>query len=241
MRVLKIIQANPEVFNKDQSKSYSEKEAIRILASMDCSGNEVQNEIFDIRQTHSAIFNLMDLGYRNTAVELATKLIPRSEQFHQFKIAQDLCDLLITHFYQEGNPDAIQIYKTLYDKYTLLISGEHLSKILFGKAIQNYKYEVPINKVELTLILNSIQSKLPYDTVWYHYYYYQCKSLMLGNEVLEQTYLDAIAYFEGLYLQHSSFIRFFCEGLVQFYKDKNALDKAEKIIQKIQGLKDSDY
>jgi len=232
MRVLKIIQANTEIFNADQNENQTELEAIKTVASMSCEGNEIQKKDFEIRQTHTAICNLISLGFRDTAADIAVKLIPEAEESQHYKVAQDLCDRLIKHFFHEGNIESVHLYKTLYDKFTDLLSYEHESMLLYGKAIQNYKHLHPLETDELETLLNAIKKKLPVDNLWYHFYYYQCKSLMSSGKELEKIYLEAIRYFEKLHFNHTSFIVYFSKRLIQYYEKNNELKKAKTLIQK---------
>lgn len=235
MRVLKIIQANPEIFNAEQNENQTEIEAIKIIASMSCKGNERQNEDFEIRQTHTAICNLLSLGFRKTAIDLAIKLIPKAEKSQHYKVAKDLCDRLIKHFFHVGNLESVYIYKTLYDKFNNLLSYEHESMLLYGKAIQNYKDIRPLEMDELKTLLEAVKNKLPTDNLWYRYYYYQFKSFMSSGKDLENIYLEAIGYFENLHFNHTSFIHYFSKQLIQHYQQNNEIEKA-KILMKKQNL-----
>ncbi len=232
MRVLKIIQANPEIFDVDQDINYAEIDAIRKIASMECKGNKIQKQGFEIRQTHIAICNLMTLGYVEAAMELTIKLIPKAELTQQYKIAQDLCDILITHFYQIDDLDSVKIYKTLYDKFSSNISFEHESMLLCAKAIHSHrKITPPINLNEVKILLGAIKKKLPFDSLWYYYYYYQFKSIILKGEDLEKLYHEAIAYFKDLHFNHKSFTIIFSERLIMYYLKNNYFEKAEKYLK----------
>lgn len=230
--VLDIIYKNPSIFNIDKSKNYREIDAIRLVASHECIGDSVQIENFEIRQSYISICNLISLGFRESAIELATELISRAEWFQQYKIAQDLCDKLITHHYQYGDMESVNKYKTLYDRYALILSCEHESKLLYGQAIYNYQHIVPIDVKALMGLLDAIKLKLPVDSLWYHYYYYQCKTLMYEGKDLENLYIEAIAYFENLYFSHTIFISIFSDKLIRFYLENDKLENALLLVQK---------
>ena len=232
MRVLKIIQANPELFNADQKNNQTEQEAIKTIASLSCNGNKIQKLDFEIRQTHTAICNLISLGFRDTAVDIAVKLIPKAEKSQHYKVAQDLCDRLIKHFLHEGNLESVHLYKTLYDKFTDFLFYEHESMMLYGKAIQNYKHLHPVETEEIQTLLKAVKKKLPFDSLWYHYYYYQCKSLLSSGPELEKTYLEAISYFKNLHFHHITFIQYFSNALIKYYEQNNEIEKAKSFIQK---------
>jgi len=227
MRVLKIIQANPEIFNTDQQKTYSEIEAIRKIASMESKGNKIQKNEFEIRQRHTAIGNLFSLGFVESAVELAILLIPEAEKAHQFKIAQDLCDTLITHYYHLQDLESVRIYKSLYDKFKSNISFEHESLLLCSKVIFNHKKIPFVDFEEIGVLLEAIKKKLPLDRLWYHFFYYYFKSMVLDEEELENLYNEAITYFENLNFRHPYFIDGFSEGLILYYLKKSAFEKVE--------------
>lgn len=236
MCVLKIIQADTELFGSDPKKQYSEVEAIRLIASMRCKGNEIQNEVIVLRQTHTAICNLISLGYNEAAVKLAIKLIPKAELAQQFNIAQDLCYKLIAHYYHIEDVKSANIYLSLYGKYTLNMSYEHETMVLCNKTILNYKKldaKDLVNVGEINVLLEAIEKKLPFDVTMYHYYYYQYKSLTLEGKDLEQLYLDAIAYFKNLHHKHYSFSDEFLGRLIVFYLDINDLEKAERYLNEL--------
>jgi len=236
MRVIKIIQANPELFGSDPNKQYNELEAIRLVASMQCKGNDIQNEAFELRQTHAAICNLMSLGFNNAAVSLAKKLIPHAELAQQFGIALDLCHKLIAHYYHIDDIESANIYQSLYDKFSVNISNEHETMLLCNKTIKNYKKlerQQSINPIELDILVEAVEKKLPFDVTWFHYYYYHYKSLILEGKELELLYLDALAYFDKLHYEHDSFSEVFLERLVIYYLDNYDLKLAEKYLHEL--------
>lgn len=230
MRVQKIIQAHPDIFNVEQNAVLSEIEAIQKIASMDCHGNELQKENFRIRQTHLAICNLLSLGFRATAVELAIELIPKAEIEQNYKVAQDLCGHLIAHFYQLRDLESVHLYKSLYDLFTLNIANEHSSMLLFGTAIYNHQTVVEVDVEEVKTLITLIEQNLPFDPLWYRYYYFQFNAFLKDGEDLELLYLAAIDYFENLHLNHPSFILPFYNGLIKYYLDKGALEKTENLL-----------
>jgi len=234
MRVQKIIQANPEIFKTDRHKNYTEIEAILKIASVEGKGSQVQKTDFELRQTHLAICNLMNLGFRTAAVKLAVELITKAELAQRFRIAQDLCEILITHFAQIGDRKSVHTYKVLYDKFTSNISYEHQSMMLYGESIQNYNKEIPADIKEIKILIYSIEQKLPFDSLWYHYYYYQYSSLILYDEDLEQLFIEAITYFQNLHFKHSFFINFFTEGLIKFYVRNGQLNKADPYLRSLE-------
>ena len=230
MRVQKIIQAHPDIFNVDQNADYSEREAIQIIASTDCRGNDLQKSDFRIRQTHAAICNLLSLGFRNAAVDLAIELIPKAELAQNYTVAQDLCCHLIAHFYQVGDLESVHLYRSLYDLFTLNIANEHSSMLLFGKAILNHQTVTLVDVEEVQTLIQLITQNLPFDPLWYRYYYFQFKALLKKGEDLEQLYLATIDYFENLYLRHPHFIIPFYKALIKYYLDHSKIEKAENLI-----------
>ncbi len=219
------------VFNVDRNKNHSEIEAIRIVASMECKGNKIQIENFEIRQSYIATCNLLSLGFRESSIELAVDLISRAEWFQQYRIAQDLCDKLITHYYQFGSLESVKKYKDLHDRFTLILSCEHESKLLYGEAVYNYQHIIPIDIKKIMSLLEAIKLKLPVDSLWYHYYYYQCKTLMYSGVELEELYIEAIQYFENLYFNHTNFISYFKDELIKHYLSNGHFEKALLLVE----------
>jgi len=233
MRVLKIIQANPEIFDTNQSKIQTEQEAIRVLASMRCRGSDIQKEGFQIRQTHNAIKNLISLGYLETAIDLAIGLIPKAQQAEQYGLAQDLCDTLIAFYYTVDDLESVQFYKKLYDKFGSNISFEHETLLLCNKAIYNHKKNPSSDLEEVDILLDTINKILPVDRIWYHYYYFQFKSMILTDVDLENLYQEAISYFKSLHYKHRYFTDLFTEGLISYYIKALDLKKVEEQLKNL--------
>jgi len=234
MGVLEIIKANKEIFNVDESKNYTEKEAIRLIASMGCNGNQVQKRCFEIRQSYTAICNLYSLGFRESAVELSVELISKAEWFQQYSIAEDLCDKLVSHHFQYGSMHHVEKYKKLHDKFRLILSCEHDAMLLYGDAIYKHKHIITIEVRELIQKFEIIKDKLPADiySLKYYYYYYQCKTLSYQGKELEELLVQAKEFFEGLYFKHTIYISIFTDKLIRFYLEHNELEKALLLVEK---------
>lgn len=241
MRVQKIIQSYPDLFDVGNGETITEKEAIEKISAMQCQGNDLQKEAFRIRQTYFAICNLFSLGFRSTAVELAIELIPQAEIAQNYTIAQDLCGQLIAHYYQIGDLETVHLYKSLYDLFTLNIANEHSSMVLFGKAIFNQKKLNVTDFEEIKTLLTLIERNLSLDPLWNRYYYFQFNAFLKSGEDLEQLYLAAIDYFENLHLQHDLFTLPFYDGLINHYLAFNKIEKSEKLMTFLESGSDLWY
>ena len=71
MGVIRIIKENPEVFNTQVDKEYTEEEALRLIASAVSQGSELQKSISLIRDAYQAVWRLIDFGFRETSVKIA--------------------------------------------------------------------------------------------------------------------------------------------------------------------------
>jgi hypothetical protein len=234
MRVQKIIRTHPDLFNLDPNKQYSDHEAIQMIASMDCDGDKNQQKDFSIRQTYSAIRNLLSLGFRTTAVELAIDLIPKAEEAQNYTLAQDLCGQLIAHFYQTKDMESVHRYKSLYAIFTLNITNEYNSMLLFGAAIYNHQKVKHIDADEVNTLIQLIGQNLSADPLWYRYYYYQFQSFLKEDKNLKEVLLKAIEYFENLHLNHEFFLHPFYERLINYYLEHEDLQNAELLLNRIE-------
>ena len=91
---------------------------------------------------------------------LAIDLIPTAEKAHSYKIAQDLCGLLINHYYQSEDPSSVRTYKLLYDKISLIVANEHDTMVLYGQVTNNYTIVSTQNKEEVNMLLKNIEKKI---------------------------------------------------------------------------------
>jgi hypothetical protein len=233
MRVLKIIQANPTFFKVDQNAKYSDLEAIRVIASLEGREDEVQFSAFDIRQTFTAILNLVDLGYLEEAIELAITLIPKAELAQEYRIAQDLCKTIITYFLLLDDLESVHLYQSLYDKLSVIVYNQYESINLFGRALSILKKNVPSEHLDVENLLNLLEKKISPSNPWYHYYYFQFKSLIMKDEYLERLYIDSIDFFNGHSFNHPFFVHFFTEALILFYLRTNSLEKVNHYLNSL--------
>ncbi|MEM9547834.1 MAG: hypothetical protein AAGA77_17760 [Bacteroidota bacterium] len=234
MRVLEIIQAYPEIFDTNPNNTYDEEEAIRIIASMVHKGDTSQKNIIQIRQRHLAIQNLIQMGFLETAVEMAEDLIAMAQKAKQFNIVQELCHFLISHSLMIGNPKSVLLYKNLFDKIQSNIALEHETILLSGTAILNQNKVSAIPPAKLTVLLASIKKNMLMDPVWYHYYFFQFRALLCSKDELVKIYKQAIEYFQNLYFKHDYFSNFFLRKLILFYLENKTPEKAEKEITSVE-------
>ena len=102
--------------------------------------------------------------------------------------------------------------------------------LIFGKTIHNHQTIPKVDVEEVQTLIKLIQQNIPFDPLWYRYYYFQFNSFLKEKEDLEQLYLAAIDYFENLHLNHHSFMLPFYEGLLKYYLANNKLEKAENLV-----------
>ncbi|MDF1696872.1 MAG: hypothetical protein P1U56_13605 [Saprospiraceae bacterium] len=234
MRVQKIIQSHSSIFNSDPNKTYTESEAILIIASTPPKGSKIQVEETTIRQRHLAICNLLVLGFEEEAVAMAKDLLPQAVSIHLYTIAQELCSQLLQYFSKSQNEVLFDRYQTLYKKYTLAIALEQKSTHLLNQASILYSSNTSSQLQETTKLLASLETKLAVDYSFYHFHYYHIKSMTLWGESLEQLLLQAISYFQGLYYNHSSSSQRFILHIIDYYLEINALEKTESYIRALQ-------
>jgi len=231
MGVLKLIRSYPDVFNVNLCFDYSEHEAIKLIGAAISKGSTLQKETFFVKDAYHAFWRMIDLGFRTTAVELAQKLIPQAAWHQQFAIAQDLCSQMVYHYYLYGNLESAEKFDTMYNKYTSTVACEYQAKKLYSQAIYNHKHNLPIKVEELMQMLDALKEKLQHESLWYQYYYYQCKTLMFEGESLELLLKEAIEYFEQAYYCHTSFISIFTKYLAEFYLSVDQTTMARVLIE----------
>lgn len=235
MRVQKIILANPQVFQFDVSTIHSEMDAIQRIASMSCPEDLHLDVTFKIRQTFLAIYNLLALGFKTLAIDLAIDLVEEAETSHNYKIALDLCDLLIIHYIQIDDPSSIRTYKLLYDKFAQIVSNEHETTLLYWEVIENYSKVAFQGEKEIDSLVNAFLLRKPYDPINAPYYFYRLKAVLLQGKELEDLYLKAIEYFTALFGKHDTFIAFFKQQLIQYYLNHNEFQKADSLLKTIES------
>jgi len=225
------LKKNYSSFDINLNKHYSNQEAIKIIGAAISKGSKLQKNTFFIRDCYHAICKMIDLGFRTTAVELAQDLIPRAAWHQQFGIAQDLCGQLLFHFYHFGNRELAEKYDIMYKKYTTTINCEYEVKKLYCVALYNHEHNLPIDAPQLIQMLDSIKEKLEHPSLWYKYYYYQCKYLMYEGEELKNLLEEAIYFFENAYFRHTSFISIFTKNLIEYLIGKDELISAKSLIE----------
>lgn len=231
MCVKKIIHSYPETFNVDPNTTYSEQDAIRLVASMKCDGSPLQKELVAIRQAHTAIHHLITLGFAEAAVELAEQLMPRAETAHLYKVAQDLCDILIAHYHFIQNKEALSKLKTIRNKFTMIISYEYDFKIIFAEAMHNYQLNIPVDIDDVQNMTDVIEKKLPKDTTRYHFSYFQSKALLLEGDDLVNLLHEAVDYFGRLHFKHYIPLRYFVHQLIKHHVKKDKYYKVTPLIE----------
>jgi len=234
MRVSKIIQANPEVFNTNPYKNYSKEEAVELIASMKYHAFGIQKKVFKLRQTYIAVCNLLDLGYRETAVELGIEAIAEAAALHEFGIAQELSAKLTQHFLQIDDEENIKRHKALFEKFSRTVKHHHKSLDLCAQILRNAQKLESVDENEVHALINLMQQYLPYDSIWYHYFYYRCKTLVQAGEEIEKTYKEGIEYFENLHHTHNLPSALLREGLILHYLKHEKMRKAEQQLLNIE-------
>jgi len=231
VNIVDFLRSNFKKFEIDPNKHYSEHEALRLIGAAISKGSLLQQESFLVRDTYHAIWKMIDLGFRTTAIELAEKLIPQAAYHQQFAIAQDMCSQLAFHFHLYGEFEQAQKYDEMYQKYTITVACDYKARKLYSQAIYNHKRGLPIDTAELMQMLDSIKEKLQHDSLWYQYYYYQCKTLMVEGEQLETLLKEAVSYFEDAYYCHTSFISIFTKYLIEYYQGADQKEAARVLLE----------
>lgn len=232
MGIFKIIHDNPQVFNTIKGKDYTEEEALILISSTESKGSELQKKMFNLRYKYNSVCTLIDLGYRETAINLAKTLLKELEYHQKYQMAQDICNRIIMHEVTFGSYSDALIYRELYDKFTLILQCEFDARMYYGQALHQYRTGQDIDVPGLMRQMDDIRDKQPFESLWCHYFYYQCSTLKYEGEDLEELYIEAIEYFDNVYVNHSQMKSIFVKYLVEHYLEFDQVIKAESVFKK---------
>ena len=231
MSMISTIRNYPEVFDCNLD-SYTEEEAIRLIAQSKSRGSKLQQDSFYLMESHLAVRKLFQLGLRKEAVALAQDVIHNADWFQHFNIAQDICKLLVRNAYLCEDLDEINLYDKMYKHYTEIVQLEYESQIIYGDLLYNYERGLPIEKPDILNNLMVIKQKLRTTNCMIYYYYYQCLLMLADDEEYENICIEAIEYYDNLYFLHTTFISVFIVKLINSYLEKDELIKSESLIQR---------
>lgn len=226
MCVLKIIQEHHEAFDIDPKTINTEKEALNVVTTMVFRNQQQMRSI--IRQQYCAICNLFEIGLQNEAAPMAEKLIPLTADEKYYSIASELCILLIQYYNHLKNENAVKIYTALYDKFISATLHQNRVAQYLGKVAYGPRLLDTIEPSEMSDLLKSINASMPLESSWTKFYTIQIQSLCVKGQDLEELYLNAIEYYRNLYYQHSIFISFFTERIIEFYQRHGRKDEVKK-------------
>lgn len=231
MGVIKIVKSYPEIFG-ELSDDMDEGKAWIAISSSISHGSQTQKISFSILDKYTAVCKLFKLGLRDSAIDMAKRVLKYAANQQHYSIAQQLCNLLVRHSYLFEDQTSVVRYDVLYRSYTNIIELEYQSQMIYGDLL--YKYERGLNFDELEIIRNLqlINEKLPFESQIYHYYFFSCQLMIATDYEYEKHLMIAIDYFEDLYFEHSAYISCFVNKLIQYnIKEGNNL-KAEVLINK---------
>ena len=162
MEVVKTVQNNPDIFKSQSSDQMGDDEAIDLIVSLQCDPHHPEKQSISIRQTHLAIDNLMDLGYVESAVNLALSCIKEAEQAGLYTIARDLCHQILPLLLFEGRIEEANEVSSLHARFTEVLKRQFEASSLFGEVYHNQSISLEeLNQLKQNLSQDSLWHKLP--------------------------------------------------------------------------------
>jgi len=230
MSVLKIIKEYPHVF-KTRKIEYTEEEAFRLIATCASKGSDLQQGVFFLLDMHGAFMRLYRLGLREPAVPLAKRLIKLAAFYQEFNIAAQACKYLSSHFHEYEDLETSKKYTQLYREYISNEQEEFEARILMDEVLYSHKHGISldINAVRESFYL--VKDKLHYESVKYHYYYYQCMCILSEGDQFEWSCEEAILYFKKTYFKHTTYLNIFRNELISHLISNNELKRARHFLE----------
>lgn len=230
--MIEVVRNNPSIFGfHDEINSV--QDAIKIICNVKSQGSSLQKASFSLIENHQAVLKLFKLGMRAPAVKLAKSLLQSAEWNQHYEIAMSLAKLLQKNAYLTQNMQEVDRYKNLYHNYFDLYQLEYLGHSIYGEMLYNYERGLAIESKDILANLEVIKRKTKGASCISDYYYYQCL-LMINDEdpiQYESISREAIIYFEGLYLQHSTLISIFLSKLIDCYLKADKYIESEALIK----------
>lgn len=231
MSMIDLVLNNPVVFGFHENIE-SEQEAIKIICNAKSQGSTLQKASFVLIENHQAVLKLLKLGMRSPAIKLAKDLLHNAEWNQHYEIAMSVANILERNAYLTQNIEEVELYKNLYRDYLDLFQLEYQGHAIYGEMLYNYERGLPLDHKDIIANLKVIKRKTKGASCISDYYYYQCL-LMLNqdnNAVYESICQEAIEYFEGLYLKHTTLISIFLNKLISCYISRSKFIEAEALI-----------
>ena len=235
MCVLKIIYSHPDIFNPEPTKTYSKLDAIKLIALMKNNGYPSQKDMFEYRITYLAICNLNDLGFMKTASDMAKELLTKTTSIHQYKMAQDLCDILFKYYFLQQDLPSADKYLLLYHKYSLSISYDQQCLKLLAEVVKNYLSYNIIDKQKAKTLFNTPIPSEKQGAPWFQFLQYQLKVILNDRVDLRSLLIEAIKYFDQSYPKHKPYSDYFYAILIDYYLETGDILTAEDYLKRLEG------
>lgn len=231
MGAVKVVKSYPEIFGNYSDDLDEEKAWIAISSSIS-HGSQTQKISFSIHDKYTAVCKLFKLGLRDSAIEMANKVLKYAASQQHYSIAQQLCNLLVRHSHLFEDRASVVRYDVLYRSYTNIIELEYQSQMIYGDLLYKYERGLDFDELEIIRGLHFIKEKLPFESQIYHYYFFSCQLMIATEYEYEKHLMNAIDYFEDLYFKHSAYISCFVNKLIQYNLKEGHNVKAEALIIK---------
>ncbi len=227
---------NIELFLDNLPKDCTTKEVIKKICSLDIERSEAQKRYIENLDAHSAVLRLVTLGYREEAKKIARHCYNNSRENYNLKFAREMAEFLMNHEYKFGSLLEAKEWEQRYLELDKIIRAQIKAKRMYGKVLNNYMMGLSMPRKDIKKMLQTLKENFKYDSVWYLYYYYQIKSVLLEGKELESMILEAVAIFEKRYIKHSNFVVIFKMELINYYKHVNDYDRAIKLVEEANSL-----
>lgn len=204
------------------------KKLRRIVTVSISKGSEMQKDAFELMDDYNAMMKLLYTGYYKASMHLAETLLNRAIKFQNYFLAKSIC-LLLLKTYGTHQPARRKKYVDKYDELEITCHVEYKSILLFTDLV-SWEIEGDITEEQRAFVTQNIENlklKLPYDSIVYHYYYYQIQLKVCEKAEYEKWCREAVDHFEGLWYKHTYYVSLFRNRLMDFYLRTGEYAKAE--------------
>lgn len=226
MTVKNLVLSHPAIFGVHPA-DLSDADYLNIVASCRSRGSSIQQMAFYIADGFAACTKLFALGLNVSAVELSKHIVSLASDYHRYSVVAELSKRLQRHFYKYEDLQTARLYEEKYERSQKADALEYEAQKLYLEVIYNYKHGLRVDKNKVLTSMRLINNRLPVDSCEYHYYFYQCRSILADKTEFPKVCAEAVAYFENLYFNHSAYILIFKCKLVSFYLEAGELELAK--------------
>lgn len=219
--IANIIQQYPDVFSS-QGGHITEKEALNLVLTVEPQGSVLRNETIYVRKYFAAVGILLASGLRDVSMALAEDMFQKAEQYNEHYVAHQLAVWLTLHHYQYMDGDKARHYEAVADRLYKVLGNESRYCILNSQLTYQYKHGLEINHDQLREQIKGLKESLEYGGTYTRLCYYNCRLILVKGDLEkeEAIHLEALDYYDGLWIDHSNMKGAYLSALLDIYKKR---------------------